>query len=156
MITSHCVSQSSDGCKAIRENPLDPCAKGAHVIIAAVIFISKLRSNSIKNLLNGIPRIQKSRCCTHARLKYQSLCLLHIYRQSTDGTTSCKIVKLLLEACHRVREEGNVSCREQNGQDKFCNTRSVKLWAGFQQRPKVVGYPSLSCCRHWAKSSCQR
>ena len=38
------------------------------------------------NLLNGIPLIHKSRCCTLAMLEYQRLCLFDIDRQSTGST----------------------------------------------------------------------
>ena len=97
------------------------------------------------NLLNGITHIRKSRCCTHSMLKYQDLCLLNIYRQSPDGTKGCKTVKLLLEACHKVREADIVICTEQNGQDKFCITRSVDLWAEFQQHLRFVGMADNLC-----------
>ena len=90
------------------------------------------------NLLNGIPLIQKSRCCTLAMLEYQRLCLFDIDRQSTGSTESSQNVELLLEARHRVGEEGNVICKEQNGQDKFCNTRCINLMAGFQEGLKLV------------------
>ena len=71
-------------------------------------------------------------------LKYQRRCLSDIDSQSTGGTESSQNVELLLEACHRVGEEGNVICKEQNGQGKFCNSRGINLLAGFQEGLKLV------------------
>lgn len=121
-----------------RLSPLVPCIK-------------MLRYLELVNLLNGIPRIHRGRCCTHAMLKYQVFVLLTF---TVSPRTAHKAVKLPLEASYRVGEEGNVICKRQNGQDVICYAKSVNLWAVFHRRLTGAAYLSLSCCQHWANSSC--